>query len=161
MKGLIGFLGFLLLIISAVFIDAPIIALLAIPVFLAGSILILIFYLRQIYNDGFMKILPETIIIIGVVSFCAITGYSAVEYNQYQGYLGRGEEISWDWIKILIVAGINIFASFLISLGIWKGNKYRYDEALEYVAPTLITLPIILLLIKLCVIGGIWQGASI
>ena len=160
MNGIIGFLGFLLLIVSAVFIDVPIIAILAIPVFLTGLILILIFYLKEIDKERIINIFPQVLIIIGVISFCVISGYAAIKYNQFQGYLNMGEEINWNWINILMVAGINILSSFFIFLGIWIGNKCKYDVALEYITPTLIAIPIILLLIKLCVISGIWLGAS-
>lgn len=126
MKEIIGILGFLLLVVTAVFIDTPFIALLAIPLFLAGSILILIFYLKQIDKEEHMNILPETIIIVGIVSLCALLGYAAIEYNHFQAYMLRNQELSWNWSKILIVILINILASVLILLGIWKGSKLKY-----------------------------------
>ena len=161
MKEIIGILGFLLLIASAVFLDTPFLALLAIPVFIAGSILILISYLKQIDNEKRMNIFSQNIIIFGVVLLCALLGYAAVQYNQFQGFLGRNQELSWNWDKIFIVAGINILASGSILLGIWKGNNYRLEELIVLILPTLLVIPISLILIKLSIISGIWLGASI
>lgn len=161
MKEIIGILGFLLLIASSVFLDIPFIALLAIPVFIAGSILILISYLKQVNNEKRMNILSQNLIIFGVVLLCALLGYAAVQYNQFQGFLGKNQELSWNWIKIFSVVGINIVASLSIFLGIWKGNNYRIEELVVLIIPTLLVIPVSLVLIKLSIISGVWQGASI
>jgi hypothetical protein len=161
MREIIGILGFLLLIISAVFINTPFIALLAIPVFVAGSILILIFYLKQIDNEKRMNILSQNLIVIGVVMLCALLGYAAVQYNQFQGLLSGNQELSWNWNKIFSVAGINILASISIFIGIWKGNNYRLEELIILTIPIFLVIPVSIILIKLSVISGIWQGASI
>jgi len=161
MKEIIGILGFLILIGSAVFLYTPFIALIAIPLFIAGSILILISYLKQIDNEKRMNILSQNLIIIGVVLLCALLGYAAVQYNQFQGLLGRNQELSWNWNKIFSVAGINILASISIFLGIWKGNNYRLEELIILTIPSLLVIPVSIILIKLSVISGIWLGASI
>ena len=100
-------------------------------------------------------------IIIGVVLLCILLGYAAVEYNHYQGYLSRNQELSWNWIKIFMVVIINILASLLIFLGIWKGNNYQLNQLIVRIMPTLLVIPVTLFLINLCVILGIWLGASI
>jgi len=161
LKEIIGILGFLILTGSAVFLDTPFIALIAIPLFISGSILILFSYLKQIDNEKIMNILSESLIIIGVVLLCALLGYAAVQYNQFQGFLSRNQELSWNWNEIFSVAGINILASTSIFLGIWKGNNYRLEELIILTIPSLLVIPVSILLIKLSVISGIWQGTSI
>lgn len=160
MREIIGTLGFLLLIVSSVFIDTSIIALLAIPVFVAGSILILIFYLKHIDNEKRMNILSQNLCIFGVVLLCALLGYAASKYNLLQGLIGRNQEVHWNWNTILAVTGINILASISIFIGIWKGNNYRLGELIVLTLPTLLVIPISIILIKLSVISGIWLGTS-
>lgn len=161
MREIIGILGFLILIGSAVFLDTPFISLLAIPVFIAGFILILISYLKQIDNEKHMNILSQNLIIIGIVLLCALLGYAAVQYNQFQGLLSRNQEVHWNWNTILAVAGINILASILIFIGIWKGNNYQSEELIVLTLPTLLVIPISLILIKIYVLSGHWMGARI
>lgn len=108
-----------------------------------------------------MNIVPETIIIIGVVSLCALLGFAAVEYNQFQGFMGMNQELSWNWNKIFSVIVMNIIASLLIFLGIWKGNNYKTKKVILLTLPTLFIIPVSFLLIKISVITGIWLGASI
>ena len=159
MNDLLGILGFVLIIVSGIFLDTPFIAILAIPVFLVGAILIFRFYLLEIKHD--QKWLSTFLIVSGVFLFIGLTGYSAIEYNQYQGYLSRNPEIEWNWTRILLCVALNVLATATISFGIRSTNKYKPIEFVILVLPTLLVLPIILILIKLYVLSGSWMGASI
>ena len=161
MNLLTGISGFLILIISAIFLDTPIIAILAIPIYLIGAILIIIFYIKLLDKKEKMIIVPETITFIGVVLLCLTLGYASVEYNQFQGFISRDPEIDWNWNKILGVTGINLLASVLIYLGIFKGSSYQREELIVLTVPTLLAIPFVLTIIKLSVISGNWLGAGI
>ena len=159
MKDLQGILGFLLLIISGVFLDTPFISLLAIPLFLTGFVLILVFYLHEIKDS--QKWLSTFLIITGALIFWIVSGYSAVTYNQYQGYLSRNPEIQWNWNNIMLVVALNILASILIYVGIKIVKNYKPIELNLLVLPTVLVIPIILFIIKMLVLSGSWFGASI
>jgi hypothetical protein len=161
MKRKLGFTGFALLIISAVFLDAPIIALLAMPMFLVGFVLVLIFYLDLIKKQKSKSFFLIFMIVLGVILLCGVLGYSVVEYNQYQVDLDRNTadvKLPINWIKILIIAAINIIASVLIYFGIKNSDKLERSELLYVWMISLVLVPFTLLLIKLAVITGFWFG---
>ena len=159
MNDLLGILGFLLIIVSGVFLDTPFLALLAIPIFLIGFVLIFRFYLLEIKQT--QTWISTFMVVAGVVLFFVLTGYSAIQYNQYQGYLSRKLEIPWNWTNILLIAALNILASMFICFGIKKVNNYKSIELVLLVLPTILVIPIILIFIKLYVLSGTWMGASI
>lgn len=159
MYDFLGLVGFLLLIISGVFLDTPFIALLAMPLFLIGFVLILIFYLNEIKHT--QKLLSTFMIITGVVLFWIVAGYAAIEYNHYQGYLYNNPEVSWNWKNILLIAALNISALILIYFGIRKDNKYNLSDLLFLFLPIILVIPVTVFLIKLLVISGHWMGASL
>jgi len=157
----LGLTGFALLIISAVFLDAPIIALLAMPMFLVGFVLILMFYLDLIKKQKSKSFFLTFMIVLGVIMLCGVLGYSVVEYNQYQvdmdNKIGNGR-LPFNWIKILIIAVLNIIASALIYFGIKNSDKLERSDLLYVWMISLVLVPFTLLLIKLAVITGIWFG---
>jgi hypothetical protein len=157
----LGFSGFVLLIISAVFLDAPIIALLAMPMFLVGFVLVLIFYLDLIKKQKSKSFFLTLMIVLGVILLCGVLGYSVVEYNQYQvdmdSKIGNGR-LPFNWIKILIIAVLNIIASALIYFGIKNSDKLERSELLYVWMISLVLVPFTLLLIKLAVVTGFWFG---
>ena len=91
MNKTIGVLGYLLLMISGVYLDAPIIALLAMPLFLIGFILLLKFYLSLNFTQTSKMGTDTIMIIIGATLLCAVLGYSVVEYNQFQVAVDRND----------------------------------------------------------------------
>lgn len=160
MNKTIGVLGYLLLMISGVYLDAPIIALLAMPLFLIGFILVLKFYLSLNFTQT-SKMRTDTImIIIGTTLLCAVLGYSVVEYNQFQVAVDRNdvEPLSLSGvIKIMIIGAVNIIASILIYLGI----KKKINESTRLIIvllPTLFLVPATILLLKLAIFAGFWFG---
>jgi hypothetical protein len=161
MKKTLGTLGYLFLVISAVFLDAPFIALLAMPIFLTGFVLVLILYLDLIKKQKSKSFFLTFMIVLGVIMLCGILGYSVVEYNQYQvdmdNKIGNGR-LPFNWIKILIIAAINIIASVLIYFGIKNSDKLERSELLYVWMISLVLVPFTLLLIKLAVITGFWFG---
>ena len=161
MNYVIGTLGYLLMVVSAVFIDTPIIAIFALPIFLAGFILVLLFYLKQIDKKKPRYKLSKKLIIAGVVVLWLLLGHTAIEYNQFQGYLGRGQNIRFGWVTIISVAAINLLSSILIFEGIGIGNNDQLAKRIANTIPTLLIIPVTIILIKIIVITGIWMGASI
>lgn len=161
MKNTLGILGYLVLIISGVYLDAPVIALLAMPLFLVGFVLILIFYLGIIKEQKSKKLLSTIFIVTGTILLCGILGYSAVEYNQYQVQVDRGtvENVFHAyWLKIILVVALNILASFLVYTGIKNSTYIKDSKLLLAWLPTLIPVPATLLLTKLAVLLGFWFG---
>ena len=157
MKKTLGILGFIILIISGVFLDTPIIAILVMPLFLVGFAFLLIFYL------GFKKsqsLFSTFIIVMGTVLLCGLLGYSVVEYNQFQVDVDRNiiSELAFNWSKILVIVVLNVIASLLIYLGIQKSNKLNKTNLFLVWLPTLILIPFTLFLIKLAILTGFWLG---
>jgi len=62
MKDFLGILGYTFLILGAFFIDTPIIALLFIPVFLAGMIILILFYNKFLKRNNKLGMLGILII---------------------------------------------------------------------------------------------------
>ena len=161
MRNTLGVLGYLILIVSGVFLDAPIIALLAIPFFLIGFILLLIFHIGLLRDQKSNKVLYIFLIVLGTVLLSGVLGYAVVEYNQFQVALDRntsGENLPFNWEKILIVVAINIIAAVSIYFGIHKSDKLDESNIILVWMPTLILVPCTLLLIKLVVVAGFWFG---
>ena len=81
MNKALGISGYFLLILSAAFLDIPFLGLLAIPTFLIGVILLLIFYLKLIdIKKSFMWV-SIILVVIGVLMLSGALGYSAVEFT--------------------------------------------------------------------------------
>ena len=161
MKKILGILAYLLLIVSAVFIDTPIFALLAMPLFLSGIILMIVFnlsYLRMI--NKYRRFYTFTSI-LGTLILCGLLGYAAVEYNQYQVDIDRNiieERILINWINVIIVIGVNLFATLLIFLGIKHSDQFNLADSLLVLILSILFIPITLFLIKIAVLTGIWLG---
>ena len=108
MKKIISFLGFLLLIIGAVFLDTPIIWILTFPLYVIGFILILMFYLKQINKSK--NRLSRFTIVSGIVILWLLLAYASSDYNTYEALLLNNPSLHWNWTKIFIVSAINILA---------------------------------------------------
>jgi hypothetical protein len=153
-----GILGYLFLVISGVFLDAPIIALLAMPLFLAGLILLIIFYLGVIDKKKPGRWLFVLLVVTGTVLLCGVFGYAAVEYNQYLVSVDRNPATEPSSSTLMIVIGINLMASLLIYFGIKNGNKINEANLLFVWLPSFILIPLTIILLKLTVLTGIWFG---
>ena len=154
MKDSLGIIGYILLIIGAVFIDTPIIALLAIPAFITGMILLIIFY-NNLLNKFYKLTLS------GILLICGTLGYTAIEYNQYLVLLSRNEvsEFFSSWsIKILIITAINLMASYLVYLGLKKSKKVSNIKLLSLWLPTLILIPLTIFIIQIMYWNDYWLG---
>ena len=160
MNKTIGVLGYLLLMISGVYLDAPIIALLAMPLFFLGFILLLKFYLSLNFTQTSKMGTDKIMIIIGTTLLCAVLGYSVVEYNQFQVAVDRNDFESLSplgVIKIMKIGAANIIASILIYLGI-KKKINKSTRLIIVLLPTLILVPATILLLKLAIFAGFWFG---
>jgi len=157
MKKTIGFLGFLLLIIGAVFMDTPIIWILTFPLYVIGFILILMFYLKQI-NKSKNK-LSRFIIVLGVVILWLLLGYASSDYSTYEALLLKNPGLQWNWTKIFIVLAINILASILIFIGIRKRTDFKLSQVMLMTLPTILLIPLTLILIKLYITSDFWLGS--
>ncbi len=157
MKKIIGFLGFLLLIIGAVFMDTPIIWILTFPIYVTGFILILMFYLKQ--TNKLKNKLSGFIIVSGVVMLWLLLGYASVEYSTYEALLLKKPGLQWNWTKIFIVLAINILASILIFIGIRKRTDFKLNQVMLMTLPTILLIPLTLILIKLYIASDFWLGS--
>ena len=157
MRELFGILGYIIIILSAAFLDIPFIGLLAMLTFLVGLILLIIFFLKFLGDDLKYEWFYSTLIIFGVIILVGALGYSSVEYNEYLVSVNRGEELSgfsgFNWNKILIIACIVIISSLIILAGIWKDSKDKIETIISWL-PTLFLIPISILLIKLLELMG-------
>lgn len=153
-----GILGYLILVISGVFLDAPFIALLAMPLFLAGFILLIVFYRGLIDKKKPDRWLFVLQVVIGTVLLCGVFGYAAVEYNQYLVSVDRNPATYPSSSTLMIVIGINLVASLLIYFGIKNGSKINEANLLFAWLPSFLLIPLTIILLKLTVLTGIWFG---
>lgn len=158
MKKSLVYLGYLFLLISGTFLDAPIIALLAMLLFLAGLGLLIVFYVDLIDREKSNQWLFVLLAVSGTILLCGILGYAAVEYNQYLVAVGRNPEVKPSFSALIIVTALNLTASILIYYGIRKSRKLNMVNLLFIWLPTLIIIPLTIILIKLTVLTGIWFG---
>ena len=157
MKEFLGILGYLLLIVSAAFLDIPFIGLIAMLTFLVGLILLIVFFTKFLEDELKYEWFYSTLIIVGVISLAGMLGYSSVEYTQHLVSINRGEELpglsGFHWMKILIISSIVIISSLIILAGIWKSSTDKIELIISWL-PTLFLLPISILLIKLLELMG-------
>lgn len=161
MKIKIGNLGYLLLIISAAFIDAPIISIFVMPLFLIGAVLLIVFHIKLIPKEQENSWFNVMLAVLGSLIICGILGYAAVEYNQYQVEVDRvnfAGSSHIDWLKILFIAGATILGTSLIFLGIRTNNKISQSSIFLILLPAILLVPLTLLFIKISILTGIWFG---
>lgn len=154
MKGYLGITGYILLVIGDVFIDTPIIAPLAITVFIAGVILLMVFY-NNLRNKFYKLTLS------GILLVCGTLGYAAIEYNQYLVSLSRNEVegfFSYWSFKIFIIIVFNLIASYLVYLGLKKSHKFSNHKLLTLWLPTLVVIPFSLIIIQYMYRADYWMG---
>jgi len=158
MKKSLGILGYLFLLISGIFLDAPIIALLAMLLFLAGLILLIIFYIDLINSEIPRRWFFVLLTVIGTILLCGILGYAAVEYNQYLVAVDRNPEVNPKSSAWMRVVAINLMASMLIYFGIKNSRKLNKVNLLFVWLPSFVLIPLTIILMKLTVLTGIWFG---
>ena len=155
MKSVLGVLGYLLVVIGAVFIDAPIIALLAIPVYLAGAIMLSISFYKIFTGN-------KNVGLLGILIMLIILGYTAIQFNQVLVEFSRHElkvPDSVGWTRAGIIVLLYALASYLIYLGIEKNKKrsrYRSQKDWLFFAMGLFPLTFIIMLVMYWT--GFWYG---
>jgi hypothetical protein len=158
MKKSLGIVGYLSLLISGIFLDAPIIALLAMLLFLAGLTLLIIFYIDLINREKSNRLVFVLLAVIGTILLSGTLGYAAVEYNQYLVEVDRNPEVNPSSSAWIIVGAINLIASLLIYFGIKNSSKLNKVNLLFVWLPTFVLIPLTIILMKLTVLTGIWFG---
>lgn len=155
MKNLLGILGFTFLIMGAFFIDTPIIALLFIPVFLAGLIMLMLFYnriLKKNYKLG----------MLGILIICLTLAYSSIEFNQFLVLLSRDEFEEFSsvvWLKIISVTVLTLIASVFIYLGLGKENiHYKQGSLIGWWMSASLVIPFVIILYWIAYNSGNWGG---
>lgn len=118
MKIITGILGYLLLIISGAFIDAPIISIFVIPLFLIGAVLLIVFHIKLIpmeQENSWLKI----IFIAGVTLIGTLLLFFGVRT------IDKTRQSSIFLIllpAILLVPLTLLFIKITILTGIWLGG---------------------------------------
>ena len=98
-------------------------------------------------------------IILGVVVLWILLGYASSVYNTYEALLIKNSGLQWNWTKILIVLAINILASILIIIGIRKSTDFKWSQIILLTLPTILLIPLTLLIIKLYIMSDFWLGS--
>lgn len=155
MKNFLGILGYTFLIMGSFFIDTPIIALLFIPMFLAGLIMLMLFYnkiLKRNYQLG----------MLGIIIICLTLGYSCIEFNQFLVLLSRDEFTGFTssvWLKILSVTVLVLIASYFVYKGLGKENiHFREGSLLSWWLSATLVIPFEILLYWIAYNTENWMG---
>lgn len=150
MNKTIGISGYIALIIAAPFLDIPFLGLLAIPIFLTGTILLTVFFTKLIPEKFEFSFFYSAIVIIGVLTICGVLGYSSVQFNAYLVSVNRDEALLYSPLnKIIIIEAISILSSLLVFLMIRKSVKLDKSTLIYYWIPTLLLIPVAIFLIKI------------
>lgn len=155
MNKTLGITGYAFLIVSAAFLDIPFLGLLAMVTFLVGIILLLIFYLKLIDGKNKYNFFFSVLMIFGVLVMCGVLGYSAVEFNEYLVTADRGQQLTYSpLIRIIKIVGVTLISSLSIFISVKYGSKLKKE--LHYLAcfPTILIIPITIILIKILQIIG-------
>lgn len=155
MKNNSGIIGYGLVIFGAILIDTPMIAVLAIPIFLAGVILLAITYDKILQKYSKLGML-------GIIIICVVLAYTAIEFNQYLVLLSREENeaiSSLAWIKIALIIALNLIASYFVFLGFKQDYKLNKSiSTLGWWLPTVLLVPVVLLWKLIAYWRGFWLG---
>lgn len=122
-----GGIGLILLIFAAALLDAPIFSLLALPVFMIGMVICMMFLLSL--RGGLLsrkrRWLGFILIISGVVGFSLTLGCISVQFVEYSLPLNAAE-----WINVFITLVSAVITTSITTLGIcqrtgWRGKRIR------------------------------------
>jgi hypothetical protein len=160
MKNIWGIIGYMLLVISATFLNAPIFSLLAMPLFLLGAAFFIRFYLSIVKKGMPNKQISNKLILTGSILVTLLIGYSAIEFTSYLDAIYQSEfnsfankqpavQVPIQLHKIIIVAALNFVFSLMIFVGCRLGSSLSIKKLLLLVTPTLLIIPITILLMKL------------
>ena len=131
-----GIIGYILLVVGATFLHAPILALGAIPILIV-SIVLCTTFLFSLSNDQVSnkKWLGAFLIIVGIIGFYITIGYAAYQYADYlvassRNVIERFYPSPWKVIFVFKVLAADIIATSIITLGIkqrtgWEGKRIR------------------------------------
>lgn len=154
MKERYGVIGYILVFIGAVFIDTPILALLAIPVFFAGAILLIIYYEKKLQNYG-------KIALLGIIVMCIILAYVAIQFNEYLVLVSRDENESLSlfvWAQIGVITFVTSLVSYFVYLGVKHRKNLDKGDLIPLWLPILILIPLTILWKALAFWTGYWLG---
>ena len=155
MKNFLGVFGYTLLILGAFFIDTPIIALLFIPIFLAGMIMLMLYYNRILKRNNKLGML-------GILIICLTLGYSCIEFNEFLVLLSRDEFSGFTntaWIKLLSIIILITISSLFIFIGLGKENIHNKNGSLiGWWLSASFVIPFVILLYWIAYSTGNWAG---
>ena len=157
MKITLGIAGYILLIVSAAFLDVPFLGLLAIPIFIVSVGMVLTFYLSLISKETSKRWLAISLISTGTILLSAVVGHSAIKFTVYLVANSRGEVDEFFpslWLNVFQIIGVNILASLIILIGIKQRSIMNKRLYLAWL-PTFLVIPLVTLLIKLMELIGI------
>ncbi len=155
MNKTLGITGYTVLIVSAAFLDIPFLGLLTMVTFLVGIILLLIFYLKLIDRDNRYNFFFIILVIVGVLVMSGALGYSAVEFNEYLVSTDRGEQLTYaPLIRIIQIIGVNLVASLSILVSVKYCSKLKSESFYLVWLPTILIIPVTIILIKILQIIG-------
>ena len=158
MKIFTGILGYVLLIAGAIFINAPIIALLAIPVYLVGIVLIIKFYLGFLDKQKPRAKFYSGLIKFGIILCAYLLVTSVIKCTYYLTDVDRGVIMNAqegndniiqfplrDWIGYGL---LNLLISILFTVAIIKGSKLDWRFAGWICLPLFLLIPVTLFLVE-------------
>lgn len=155
MRTFMGLAGYSLLLVGAFFIDTPIIAVLAIPIFLAGIIILMKFYNKILKKHNRLGML-------GILIICLTLGYVCVEFNQFLVLLSRDNFSGINntgWAKIGIVAVLVLLSVFFVYRSLGKENiHFKQGSMLGWWLSAILLIPFVLLLYWIAYKTGNWMG---
>ncbi|WP_372949564.1 hypothetical protein [Mariniphaga sp.] len=155
MNKTLGITGYAILIASAAFLDIPFLGLLAMVTFLVGIILLLIFYLKLIDGKNRYKFFFSFLTIFGVLVMCGVLGYSAVEFNEYLVAADRGQQLTYSpLVRIIQIVGVILVGSISIFVSVKYCSKLNRESFYLVWLPTLLIIPVTIILIKILQIIG-------
>lgn len=155
MNTFMGLSGYSLIIVGSFLIDTPIITLLATPLFLAGTIILMLFYDKILHKHNRLGML-------GVLIICIILGYVCIEFNKFLTQLSNDNFngiSNTAWLKIGIIAVLNLISIFLVYRSFGKENIQNKESSMLgwWLSVTLI-IPFMLLIYWIAYKTGNWLG---
>lgn len=155
MRSYLGVLGYTFLILGAFFIDTPMVALLFIPLFIAGMIMLMLFYNKKFKRNNKLGML-------GFLIICITLGYTCIQFNQFLVLLSRNEfsgVTSAVWLKIVSIIVLTLIASFLIYRGLGKESiNYKSESLFGWWLSASMVIPFVILLYWIAYSTENWAG---
>lgn len=155
----VGTIGFILLIVGAVFSHVPIIALLTLPIFALGIVIsaVFLFSLSDEQVSNRKKWFGAFFIIAGIVGFSFALYLAAWHYANYLVAVSRDVVDRFypaPWRNILTILALNIVTSSVAVLGVRQRSKWKVRKLFLLWLALLLAIPLTLVLVKLWEILG-------